>query len=332
MALEYGFAHRDPATKLIQWQTFQLTSPSPRQAATYERVFRETVCPCSNDCGDFITSPEIEQYPKTYIIDLTTGIGDITFEYTRVDPTRFQVEYLNTIIFDSGFIGDPARQYELDVWLAAHGYPSETITYDVTSSYTFPKYSAQPQEAFIHVYAPLPGYDYSFSLSCPQPFTTTTSTSTSTSTSSTSTTSTSTSTTTTTSSSTTSTTTTLPPRFDIEWEFDASAVVIGVKLTATTVEDSEGTKLYDNEFIDLTVVNTNSRSDTNTLPTYSFTMTSVSDGAVNFEIYRAIDGGAETLYQASTPFLISDVYSLSGITVGAAVSSVKYRVAFIPAV
>lgn len=332
MSLIYGWARRDVATGLIDHSTFQTWAPSPTQASTYVRTFSFTTCFCNEPCGGTIISPGVEQYPKTYIIDLTTGIGEVNFEYTRVDPTRFQIEYLGSIIFDSGFIGDPARQYELDVWLAAHGYPSETITYDVTSSYTFPKYSAQPQEAFIHVYAPLPGYGYNFSLGCPQPFTTTTSTSTSTSTSSTTTTSTSTSTTTTTSSSTTSTTTTLPPRFDIEWEFDASAVVIGVKLTATTVEDSEGTKLYDNEFIDLTVVNTNSRSDTNTLPTYSFTMTSVSDGAVDFEIYRAIDGGAETLYQAATPFLISDVYSLSGITVGAAVSSVKYRVAFIPAV
>lgn len=317
MALIYGWAMRDLASGLILWPTFQTQAPTPQQASTYERVFKFDSCLCSSECDDMILSPEVEQYPQEYEIDLTETLGDVTFSFIAVDPTKFQVQYLNTTLYDSGYRGDTARQYELDVWLTSHGYPTETISGTLTGSYTFPKVNSLPTGAIVRVFAPLSGYDYSFTLACPVGTTTTSSTSTTSSSSTTS-----------TSSSTTSTTTTLPPGITLEWEFDASAIVSGASLTAVTVEDSASNKLWDNEPVDLTVVDTEARSLPSTIPTYSFTMTSASATNMDYNVWTSIDGGAESILYGPVNFPIGATSANSGLTDLGATSSIKYIIRF----
>lgn len=311
MALETGWAYKDPATKLIDWQTFQLTAPTLRQAPTYVQVTRSTVCACSENCGDFIVHSGTEAFPNEYIIDLGTDPGTVNFIWNAATaPGKFELEYDGVIIFSSGYRGDTGRQSELDLFLYTHSQPPETITTPISGSYSFPR--GIPDSAIVRVYSPLYNNGYYFSVGCPLVSTTTT-TSTSSSSS--------------TSSSTTSSTTTANPLRSLTWEF-RNPLSLGVKLTAVTVQDSASHELWSNELIDLTAALSEQRSESSALQTYSFLMTSVSDVNVTYNVYKKVDAGAEVLMYGPVNFSIGDTSGNVGFTNEGATTSIKYIVDF----
>ena len=159
-----------------------------------------------------------QTFPSNFKVELGGGVGwvEITFQTYQI-PDRLIVKYLGDLVYDTGYIGSPSYQSDLDNDLSLRGEPQATISGSSSSNNSRTIRWFKPQSynyLDLEVYAPLGGTAWALDVSCPVGPTTTTSSTTSTSSSTTSpvpTTSTSSTSSTTSSSSSTTTQSTLPP-------------------------------------------------------------------------------------------------------------------------
>lgn len=316
--MSYGWVRYNPITNLVDWSTFQTTVPPANES--WKRVFKFDTCACSELCGINAEGADTEAYPRIYNIDLTEDLGYVTLDFNAIDPSKFQVYYLDTIIYDSGYRGNPARQTELDTWLTTRGYPTETINTPSSGTYTFYKSSTSDNQLVLYVYSPLFNYEYEFSLGCPGTTTTTSTSSTSSTTSSSS-----------TSSSTTSTTTTLPPdSLRIEWD-NRPEEIGDLILTLTTVTyNNGGANLYTGANIDLSITpffQSTSTTSADLNQDVEITFTNGSDVNVTVSVYMTDDANPETLID-TVPVLAAGTFNET-YNNGTATYFLSYRLEFI---
>lgn len=119
-----------------------------------------------------------EAYPYLYIvIGLGTGVGWVDFSIFTIDiPEKFIVEFNGLEVINTGYVGNPSLQSELNAALAAHGDSPEAIVPTPESNHYYFYKTGSTQNAIVKVFAPMPESQWEFRLRCPDGATTTTTT------------------------------------------------------------------------------------------------------------------------------------------------------------
>lgn len=112
-------------------------------------------------CGagfDYVSDDAI--YPLTKYIELSNAVGYVLVDVINNTNAPLKVKgYIeNSIVFDSGYVGDDNRQLALDDFNTNNNYPLETITYSpvgTTNIYSFYKNVTANQVLKLECYAPL---------------------------------------------------------------------------------------------------------------------------------------------------------------------------------
>lgn len=153
----------------------------PDYIAPIHDATSEAACPAPPACGDPVTfSGTGKYYPKTFQIQVGIDTGPFLFTYgAGPAPDKFVVRFNNTVLFDSGYVGDPGHfQASINAALAAMGLPPETVTDsdgrlnslggvgNGNGGIVLNK-STAGQYIFVDVYAILSGTNFTFSVGCP---------------------------------------------------------------------------------------------------------------------------------------------------------------------
>ena len=146
-----------------------------------------TFCSGSVDIGD-VTCPNPKSYsgdtifPGVYFVDLGTETGSVELLFQSFDiPDKFVVQWSGSIVFNSGYVGDPGQTSNLNTYLEDQGYDTETVTNTnpgnvadddgiIKPGYgsgSFDKSTPYPNQARILVYAPLNNTQWNFTVFCP---------------------------------------------------------------------------------------------------------------------------------------------------------------------
>ena len=128
------------------------TQPLPTPSSTYENI---------KSCGR--TNYDTGQGVFTYIIRLDSSPSTVVFKYnTYFVPDRFIIELDDTIVVDTGYVGDATYDESLvDIGLpATSGIGQGSVTFANPKSISV---------AYLTVYAPLPNSSWSYLVECAAP-------------------------------------------------------------------------------------------------------------------------------------------------------------------
>lgn len=128
------------------------TQPLPTPSSTYENI---------KSCGRI--NYDTGQGVFTYIISLDSSLNIVTFKYnTYFVPDRFIIELDDTIVVDTGYVGDATYNESLiDI-----GLPSTSGVGQGSVTFANPK---RASVAYLTVYAPLPNSSWSYLVECASP-------------------------------------------------------------------------------------------------------------------------------------------------------------------
>ena len=166
----------DPSTKDTTL-TINKTSASPTLVRlnvlaplVNDNYSLEFNCPTaipSTPCGAGSSYNGGEAYPSIQNVILGSDTGIVTLDYNAIGvPDKFIVEFDGVVVIDTGYVGLPQYQTNLNSALASYGDPSEPIVSGPTGSVTFNKTTATTI-ATVKVYAPITGTGWNFTLGCP---------------------------------------------------------------------------------------------------------------------------------------------------------------------
>lgn len=118
-------------------------------------------------------------FPFIRYVDLGTDIGFVQVELTNTlgSPVKMKVYLEDSLVIDTGYLGETFRQQALDDFNSNNGYPQENIIQSspgATTTHYFNKTSSANQVAKVECYAPLSLMEdspnkFNFVVKCPNP-------------------------------------------------------------------------------------------------------------------------------------------------------------------
>lgn len=110
-----------------------------------------------------------QSFPAEFEVVLGDEEGVVVLHYEAYDvPDKIQVWDGDTKLADSGYVGSPSYQVELNESLASRGLPLETITSGGAGALMFQKTANVSPTVVVRVFAPLPGTAWRVTMNCPE--------------------------------------------------------------------------------------------------------------------------------------------------------------------
>ena len=123
-------------------------------------------------CGSNVSYSGGVSYPTEKIIQLGSNSGDVRINFQAYGVPDRLVAFLDNIqVLDTGYIGSPSHQTDLNSWLNQNNEQPQTITNNFNSiiQYYITKTSTNPQNLILKIYAPLSGTAWDVFVDCPKP-------------------------------------------------------------------------------------------------------------------------------------------------------------------
>jgi hypothetical protein len=152
--------------------TLKITSSNPSNnilytTSSYESCFTDDQINC-DITFDGLTDNATTSFPRTQVVDLGSGTGDVYFYITASQsPVKTIIEWNGSEVVNTGYIGASSYQTPLDDILSDKGLSTETITSIRNTSSIFNKNSASPTTATVKFFAPIPPASWEYKLDCP---------------------------------------------------------------------------------------------------------------------------------------------------------------------